>query len=392
MKVNIFPLVSSLHQLDFINDDTRDLLDELMKISDIEFKIVGVDELYDCDLSLILIQSGGSEGLFLENFSKLKPPFYLLTYGHNNSLAASLEILSYLKDNNLDGEVLHGSNEYIISRIKELKKVNCQYRYGVIGKPSDWLIASKVNYSDAERLHDIKLVDISIDEVVDYYFKSINDYNLEFDFDNKEINNALKLHKALNKVKEVYQLDGLTIRCFDLLYKIKTTSCLSLALLNKDDVVSTCEGDIPTMISMHVLKKLTNQVGFQANPSRIDVNNSKMVLAHCTLPLNMIDEYKLDTHFESQIGVAIKGELKEEVITIFKLSKNLKDYYVTTGKIIRNLDESNLCRTQIEVSIDNNIEYFLNRPYGNHHVIVYGDHVDAINEYMRNIESFNKLD
>ena len=43
MKVNIFPLVSSLHQLDFINDDTRDLLDELMKISDIEFKIVGVD-------------------------------------------------------------------------------------------------------------------------------------------------------------------------------------------------------------------------------------------------------------------------------------------------------------------------------------------------------------
>ena len=392
MKVNIFPLVSSLHQLDFINDDTKDLLDELMKISDIEFKIVGVDELYDCDLSLILIQSGGSEGLFLENFSKLKPPFYLLTYGHNNSLAASLEILSYLKDNNLDGEVLHGSNEYIISRIKELKKADCQYRYGVIGKPSDWLIASKVNYLDAERLHDIKLVDISIDEVVDYYFKSINDYNLKFDFDNKEINNALKLHKALNKVKEVYQLDGLTIRCFDLLYKIKTTSCLSLALLNKDDVVSTCEGDIPTMISMHILKKLTNQVGFQANPSRIDVNNSKMVLAHCTLPLNMVDEYKLDTHFESQIGVAIKGELKEEVITIFKLSKNLKDYYVTTGKIIRNLDESNLCRTQIEVSIDNNIQYFLNRPYGNHHVIVYGEHVDAINEYMRNIESFNKLD
>ena len=143
------------------------------------------------------------------------------------------------------------------------------------------------------------------------------------------------------------------------------------------------------MLSMHVLKKLTNQVGFQANPSRIDVDNSKMVLAHCTLPLDMVDEYTLDTHFESQIGVAVKGELKEEVITIFKLSKNLKDYYVTKGKIIRNLYESNLCRTQIEVSIDNNIEYFLNRPYGNHHVIVYGDHVEAINNYMNNINEEN---
>ena len=121
MKVNIFPLVSSLHQQDVINDNTKILLNELMQISDIEFKIVGIDELYCCDLSLILIQSGGSEGLFLENFSKLKPPFYLLTYGHNNSLAASLEILSYLKDNNLEGEVLHGSNEYIIkSEVMEL--------------------------------------------------------------------------------------------------------------------------------------------------------------------------------------------------------------------------------------------------------------------------------
>ena len=392
MKVNIFPLVSSLHQLDVINDNTKVLLEDLMKISDIEFNIVGVDELYDCDLSLVLIQSGGSEGLFLENFSKLRPPFYLLTYGHNNSLAASLEILSYLKDNNLDGEVLHGSNEYIIERIKNINNVTSKYRYGVIGKPSDWLIASNVNYSDAKRLHNIELLDISIDEVVDNYYKSINDYNLDFNYDSKEVNNALKLHKALNRIKEEYKLDGLTIRCFDLLFKLKTTSCLSLALLNKDKVVSTCEGDIPTMISMHILNKLTNQVGFQANPSRIDVVNSKMVLAHCTLPLDMVEDFKLDTHFESQIGVAVKGELKEEVITIFKLSKNLKDYYVTKGRIIRNLNESNLCRTQIEVSIDHNIEYFLNRPYGNHHVVVYGDHVDIINDYMKNIESRNEND
>ena len=155
-----------------------------------------------------------------------------------------------------------------------------------------------------------------------------------------------------------------------------------LALLNKEGVVATCEGDVPTMISMHLLNKLTNQVGFQANPSRIDVENKKMILAHCTLPLNMVNKYNLDTHFESGIGVAIKGYLKEEKVTIFKLSKNLKDYYVTTGTIIKNLEESNLCRTQIEVSIDDNIEYFLNRPYGNHHVVIYGDYKNDIIKYM----------
>lgn len=382
MKVNIYPLVSSLHNQNKINENTLTLLNELMSISDIEFNISSIDELYNANLSLILIQSGGSEGLFLENIKNLKPPFYLLTYGYNNSLAASLEILSYLKDNNLEGEVLHGSNEYIIKRIKELTKVNVKYRFGIIGKPSDWLIASNVNYETAKRLHNIELVDISINKVSDYYFKSVNDYNLEFKYDSKEIDKALKLHKVLNKIKEEYNLNGLTIRCFDLLNKLKTTSCLSLALLNKEGVVATCEGDVPTMISMHILNKLTNQVGFQANPSRIDVENKKMILAHCTLPLNMVDKYNLDTHFESGIGVAIKGYLKEEKVTIFKLSKNLKDYYVTTGTIIKNLEESNLCRTQIEVSIDDNIEYFLNRPYGNHHVVIYGDYKNKIIKYM----------
>ena len=382
MKVNIFPLVSSLHNQNKINENTLKLLNELMSISDVEFNISSIDELYNSDLSLILIQSGGSEGLFLENIKNLKPPFYLLTYGYNNSLAASLEILSYLKDNNLEGEVLHGSNEYIIKRIKELTKINVKYRFGIIGKPSDWLIASNVNYETAKRLHNIELVDISINKVSDYYFKSINDYNLEFKYDSKKIDKALKLHKVLNKIKEEYNLNGLTIRCFDLLEKLKTTSCLSLALLNKEGVVATCEGDVPTMISMHILNKLTNQVGFQANPSRIDVENKKMILAHCTLPLNMVDKYNLDTHFESGIGVAIKGYLKEEKVTIFKLSKNLKDYYVTTGTIIKNLEESNLCRTQIEVSIDDNIEYFLNRPYGNHHVVIYGDYKNDIIKYM----------
>ena len=382
MKVNIFPLVSSLHNQNKINENTQNMLNELMSISDIEFNIVNIEELYNSDLALILIQSGGSEGLFLENISKLKGPFYLLTYGNNNSLAASLEILSYLKDNNLEGEVLHGSNEYIIKRIKELTKINVQYRFGIIGKPSDWLIASNVNYENAKRLHNIEIIDIPINKVSDYYFKSINDYNLEFKYDSKEIDKALKLHKVLNKIKEEYNLNGLTIRCFDLLEKLKTTSCLSLALLNKEGIVATCEGDVPTMISMHLLNKITNQVGFQANPSRIDIENKKMILAHCTLPLNMVNSYNLDTHFESGIGVAIKGYLKEEKVTIFKLSKNLKDYYVTTGTIIKNLEESNLCRTQIEVSIDDNIEYFLNRPYGNHHVVIYGEYKDEINKYM----------
>ena len=382
MKVNIFPIVSSLHEKERINEDTKILLDELIKSSNHEFNIVDIDELYNADLSLILIQSGGSEGLFLSNFDKLKEPYYLLTYGHNNSLAASLEILSYVKDNNLNGEVLHGNTAYLNDRINAL--LSKPTRLGVIGKPSDWLIASNVNYDDAKNLHNIELVDIDINEVINMYEKE-EKYDISYDFDKESLKQATKLHNVLEEVVKNYSLDGLTIRCFSLLDTIKTTACLGLALLNDKNITSTCEGDIPTMISMHILNKITGCPGFQANPSRINVSDKKMVLAHCTLPFSMTNSYKLDTHFESGIGVAVKGEMKEEVITIFKLSKDLKNYYVTTGKIIRNLYENNLCRTQIEISVDDNIEYFLTRPYGNHHVIVYGDHKEELIKYMNKI-------
>ena len=388
MKINIFPIVSSLHQQDKINHQTKVLLDELFLLGKHQFNIVDIDELYNADLSLILIQSGGSEQLFLNNLSKLKEPFYLLTYGNNNSLAATLEILSFIKDNNLKGEVLHGTTSYLIQRINELltpsNDYKESYRYGVIGKPSDWLIASQVDYDNALKRLDVKLVDIDINEVIELYNKDDSTYsNSLFKYDEIELNNALKLNNALNTIKEKYNLDGLTIRCFDLLDSIKTTSCLSLALLNKNNIVATCEGDIPTMLSMHILNKITNQVGFQANPSRIDKEKSEMVLAHCTLPLNMCKSFTLDTHYESGIGVAIRGKLEEKKVTIFKLSRNLKDYYVTTGTIIKNLDENNLCRTQILLKIDDNIEYFLNRPYGNHHVVVYGDYKEDIVNFMK---------
>lgn len=389
MKIKLFPIVSSLHEEERINKGTKELLDELISFSNHDFEVCDIDSLYDGDLALILIQSGGSEQLFLDNLDKLKAPYYLLTYGHNNSLAASLEILSFIKDNNLEGEVLHGSNEYLANRIDDLLlRKKHSFRYGVIGQPSDWLIASKVSYYDASRIHGIELVDIEISEVEDV-FNSINEDFLkeasQYDFNKNSLNEALKLHKALTIIKDKYSLNGFTIRCFDLLSSLKTTSCLSLGLMNSLGLPCACEGDIPSLISMHVLNRITGYSGFQANPSRIDVNKKQMILAHCTLPLNMVDEYSLNTHFESGIGVAIKGELKEEVITIFKLSKNLKDYFVTTGKIIKNLNETNLCRTQIEIGVDENIDYFLTRPYGNHHIIVYGDHKKEIENYMKGL-------
>lgn len=334
---------------------------------------------YDCDIKLIFVQTGGSEGFFLQNFGKLREPYYLLTNGANNSLAASLEILTYLNSRGKKGEILHGSANYIAQRIKQLALIDKaknrlkNSRLGVVGHPSDWLIASSPQYAQVTEKLGITLVDIPMDEVE----KPVISAAPTTDTDTSEA-----IYNSLKQITAKYRLDGLTLRCFDLLTSLKGTGCLALAKLNAEGIIGTCEGDIMAMISMLAANAVSGQSTFQANPSRIDTDNNTIVFAHCTAPLDMLTTYRYDTHFESGIGVAIKGELQTGRATILRIADDLKRYYVTQGDILENLDDKSLCRTQIRIRLDTPVTNLLTAPCGNHHIIVYGEHAETIKNLL----------
>jgi L-fucose isomerase-like protein len=389
MKINLYPLVSRLHDYSSISIETTVLLNDMKNYGDFDFFQTDLQSFKDADMSIIVVQSGGSEGLFVEIESQISEPYYLLTLGNNNSLAASIEILAYLKDKDKEAEILHGSAKYIASRLLELNKLIEKpiTNLGIIGKPSDWLIASNVDYLKMYDFYRVKLIDIDILELVELYSKTaleIDSYEDFVSYDRLETKKALRLHLAINELVSKYSLKGFTIRCFDLIDKINTTGCLSLGLFNESGIVAGCEGDIPSMISMYLLKEITGQSSFMANPSRIDVERQEVVFAHCTIPLNMTNHLELMTHYESNKGIGLRGKLKEEEITIFKISNKTKNFFVEEGKIIQNLEENNLCRTQILVRMDN-VEYFLTEPNGNHHCIVYGKHKRKIIDFIRKI-------
>lgn len=389
MKIGIYPLSSSLHEKSQLQEKGKEFLEEIFDNLHLSYHLISLEEIKKYDFVLIFVQSGGVEGKFLQEISFFQPPFLLLTYGHNNSLAASMEILSYLKDHDLQGEILHGSLSYIISKIKDRMMMQEAYlkikgsRLGVIGKPSDWLIASDVSDEEVAKIFEIQLCHYSIDELCEIYENITDVKETSFSYSNqKSLKKAQKMAEALKTMICKHNLNGLTLRCFDLLGKVKTTGCLGLSLLNDQGIIGTCEGDVPAMLSMHILNALLHTPSFQANPSCIELEKKEMIFAHCTLPLSMTQSFTLDTHFESGIGVAIQGEMALGMITIFKLSRDLKHYYVETAEIVENLHRSDLCRSQIRVRFLNDMSYFLTRPYGNHHIILYGNHKKKIQQFM----------
>ena len=374
MNIAIYTITSELHDAKSIDATTRAFLESL----DITYDMRGNDfsDYGSHALDLIYIRTGGTEGIFKPLLPQLqqqsKRPFYLLTSGKSNSLAASMEILSYLNQQGITGEIIHGSTTYIRQRIKVLEQVGVARskmkgcRLGLIGEPSDWLISSRFDRTIVKERLGIELVYIPMKELL-------------------EMPNVKKIYEALKALVEKYQLQGFTLRCFDLLTTIRDTGCMALAQLNAEGIVAGCEGDVPAMLSMKIIQALTGVSGFQANPAIIDPEKGEMLFAHCTIPLNMVERYELDTHFESGIGVGIRGYMKEGPVTIFKVAGDLSRYFIAEGTLVRNQAKPDLCRTQQVIELDDKgqTRYFLTQPIGNHHIIVPGHLKELLEEILK---------
>ena len=256
--IAIHTLTSALHDEAAVAAVTREFLDSLNV--DFVLKGAGYEDYGSADLDLIYVRTGGTEGVFKPLLPKLlaatRQPVYLLTSGKSNSLAASMEILSYLRQQGIKGEILHGSPRYIAARIRTLEQIEKArkqlqgLRLGVVGKPSDWLISSGVDYAKVRDASGIELVDIPMEELLSVIGKYPEDETAAriacgqplFDAAQKVKDAAPGAHRiylALRDLVGTYRLGGLTLRCFDLLGTVKNTGCLALARLNAEGIVAT---------------------------------------------------------------------------------------------------------------------------------------------------------
>ena len=338
-------------------------------------------------LDLIYVRTGGAEGIFKallpEMLARGTERFYLLTSGKSNSLAASLEILSYLRQQGLQGEVLHGSDAYVAERIHILEKVQeararlKEMRIGVIGQPSDWLIASQADPIALLDKLGVRMEEVPMEELLVEIGKASGEpAPAEQEMAPKvreAYPGAVKIYNALKVLVQRHGLDAFTLRCFDLLTSVGNTGCLALACFNSEGVPASCEGDVPALVSMMIAHALTGVTGFQANPARIDTETGEMLFAHCTIPFNMVEDWQFDTHFESGIGVGVHGLFPEGPVTVFKVSGDLKRHFAAEGELLGNQYEQNLCRTQVILRLNPaDARYFLTDPIGNHHIIIPG--------------------
>jgi len=404
--INLVVLFSSFENETQINNRLENEISYLINSNVVQSKIGLINSVDKfCDFAthinenfatIVIIASGGTEEYAKLLVESNKNPILILANSKSNSLAASLEILAYFRDNKKLKHAYYENMsefEFIINNFalvnESIYKIN-NSKIGMIGNPSNWLLTSQnvtsLGNFKAELIEiDVEEINAKVEDIqtVETPTKIENDYKTKC-IPTSDIKQSSKVYDAIKGISEIHKLDALTVRCFDLL-KHNYTACMALSILNDENIVSGCEGDIFALFTMLVANKLTNKPVWMANPASINKKDNTLILAHCTIPskmLNSLDESQLTTHMESGLSVAIQGPLKKQEVTLMRIGGNFNKILFTSGNIVEtDMRDSQLCRTQVRIKIDVNIQEWMNNSLGNHQILVYGNITNLLTDF-----------
>ncbi len=391
------PLASTLHDEEAL---TRLITDYVSPLERIGGERCDLDTVGTTRPLIVFVVTGGTEQTILDlwehrNDALPGEPLFLLAHPGHNSLPASLEALARLHQLGATGRIiyLHGADDHDGLRLLqqaiddlEARRTLREVRIGMVGKPSDWLVASSPDPDIVRRMWGPRIVPVDLETVYEQYRggkdvthlaqELIDSADQIVEADADRIHDAAQFTAALRAVVEDQDLDAIAVRCFDVLFALGTSGCVALSQLNDDKVIAGCEGDLVSTVGMIWVDKLLGILPWMANPARLDVDTNTIWLAHCTVPLSLVESFSLRSHFESGLGVGIEGHFSTGPVTLLRIGgAGMEKLWVAEGEILRTGSDPSLCRTQIEVRLDTAMASdLLEAPLGNHLIVVSGHH------------------
>ncbi len=348
----------------------------------------------------LLVATGGTEAATLRLRSlraAASPgePLLLLALPAHNSLPAALETLARVRQEGGRGRIVAFSapdDAAALARLAEalddlrvLGRLR-RSRIGLVGIPSDWLVASVPATAAVREVWGPETVNVDLAPLLDAPLREPDEAALGLaasfsggasatrEPDDAGVRRASTVHSALAALASRERLDAVAVRCFDLVTERGTSGCLALSALNDAGTVAACEGDLASAVGMLWVKELLGTASFMANPSSADPATGRLRLAHCTVPRSLVTRWELRSHFESGLGVAIAGDLAAGPVTLLRLGgRRLDRLFLAEGEAIPVPRREDLCRTQVDVRLEPAaIAELLERPLGNHLLLVPG--------------------
>ncbi|MCU0261596.1 MAG: hypothetical protein MUE78_11300, partial [Ilumatobacteraceae bacterium] len=360
---------------------------------------------------VVVVATGGTEASILDVVNRRHAvvpyePVLLVAHPRHNSLPAALETMARLHQDGIAGRIVQltgaepagadlRSHDLALA-VGDVAAIHRLHgtRLGLVGQPSHWLVASVPEARALRARWGVQLVDVDIRRTIadhgDVEPAAAQAVAVRFlgrggtDV-TPELESAAAVHPALVATIERDRLDAIAVRCFDFLGDLHTSGCVALAELNDTGTVAGCEGDVAGTMGMLLVRALLDRPSWIANPAQVDTDSNRLLLAHCTVAPSMVDDVELHTHFESGIGIGLRGSFRPGPVTLLRIGgRELDRYWIAEGHVEGTGDSPDLCRTQVDVQVlDTPVSSLLDAPLGNHLVMVHGHHRARIERWWQ---------
>jgi L-fucose isomerase-like protein len=330
-------------------------------------------------------------------------PAILVAHPGQNSLPAAMETLARIHQLGGRGRIVYlrdASDREGLTAISDAVRDVTAWRalraarIGLVGEPSDWLVASSPSPDQVREAWGPTVIGVDLAASVLHGALELTGPVIELAEavaagatgtttrpavvgpDEPKILDAASVYPLLRAIVDREGLDAIAVRCFDLIRELGTSSCLAFARLNDEGVIAGCEGDLVSTVAMLWVRTLLGQLPWMANPARVDPTLNVVRLAHCTVPLTGVSAYRLRTHFESGESVGIEGDLPPGPVTLLRIGgADMRELWVSEGDGLPTEARDDLCRTQLDVRLTgSDVRELLTAPLGNHIVTVPGTH------------------
>jgi len=309
------------------------------------------------------------------------------TYRRVESYAKAVFTVNKLRNINIGviGRVFRGMYELEWDKTKVKWKLGPNIFYIEISELLDLL--DKVPPSDTKKLVEELKKKYKVNEITD-----------------EDIAKACRLSIALERLVSRFKLNALSHLCQWYLHcRADAPPCFGCSMLNEQGIMTTCEGDIGTLVAMCILNMLTEGPAFFGEWSLFDEQENSILIGHHGLgnPKLASDssEIKLTSHFENWgytgAGLAFEFIGKPGRVTMASLIDDVEGMrmLITGGESLdvptRPMHTAHYI-IKVERPVREYLELLLKKGVSHHVAIVHGDVREEL-EYVADLLGIGKF-
>jgi L-fucose isomerase-like protein len=265
-------------------------------------------------------------------------------------------------------------------------------RFGVFGYPCPGMIDVAVDEADLQKALGLTTVHLDLDallraaeavapEIVAPAAQRLVSAAARVEIGEQALADNLRLYAALKETIGAQKLDAYCVRCWpELRDQRKITPCAAHALLAEEGVPSTCEVDLPALVTTYLLSRMADAPAFTFDLTGYMEEEGAVQLAHCGAAAPALASpggVQIRTHMRTGTGATFEFPFREGAVTMAKLLRPRNGkmrLFVAEGTVIASPEgvRGSAATVQPSPSAEAFMETVMREAVEHHIALVYG--------------------